>query len=122
MVLSYLDYSSILYDQAYNNSFQNKIEPFQYNAVLAITSAIIGSSGEKLHQEFGLENKGDCMENSALIMKFWNHSLQIAPIRLFLNQPDPIELEKLVKIQLFVLRMTILEIHFFLQQLLSGIS
>ena len=94
---------------------KNKIEPFQYNAVLAITGAIIGSSGEKLHQEFAFENKDDCMENSALIIKFWNHSLHIAPIRLFLNQPDPIELEKLVKIQLSVPRMTISEIHFFLE-------
>ena len=35
--------------------FQKDIELFQYNAALAITEAIKGSSHEKLHQELGLE-------------------------------------------------------------------
>ena len=36
-------------------SFQQKIESIQYNAALAITSAISDSSREKLYQELGLE-------------------------------------------------------------------
>ena len=39
----YLDYGDILYDKAFNESFHQKIEPIQYNACLAITSAIRGS-------------------------------------------------------------------------------
>ena len=36
-------------------SFQQKMETIQYNAALAITGAIRGSSREKLYQELGLE-------------------------------------------------------------------
>ena len=39
-----LDYGDVIYDQHYNNSFQQKLEQIHYNAVLAITSAIIVSS------------------------------------------------------------------------------
>ena len=34
---SHLDYGDIIYNQAYNFSFNQKIESIQYNAVLAIT-------------------------------------------------------------------------------------
>ena len=43
-----LDYGDIIYHQAYNASFQ-------YNAALAITGAIRGTSKEKLFEELGLE-------------------------------------------------------------------
>ena len=39
-VRPYLDYGHILYNQAYNISFQNKLESIQYNVCLAITGAI----------------------------------------------------------------------------------
>ena len=45
----------MIYDQPSNASFSKKIESVQYNAVLAITGAIKGSSREKLYQELGLE-------------------------------------------------------------------
>ena len=35
--------------------FQQKMETIQYNAALAVTGAIRGSSREKLYQELGLE-------------------------------------------------------------------
>ena len=40
----HLDYGDIIYDQAYNASFQQKVESIQYNAALAIRGAIIGTS------------------------------------------------------------------------------
>ena len=40
-------YSDIIYDQAYNTSFQQKVESIQYNAALAITGAIRETSKEK---------------------------------------------------------------------------
>ena len=52
----HLDYGDILYDQAYNMSFHQKLESIQYNACLAITGAIRGTSKEKLYQEIGLES------------------------------------------------------------------
>ena len=55
-VRPHLDYGDILYDQAYNMSFHHKLESIQYNACLAITGAIRGTSKEKIHQELGLES------------------------------------------------------------------
>ena len=55
-VRSHLDYGDILYDQAYNMSFHHKLESIQYNACLAITGAIQGTSKEKLYQELGIES------------------------------------------------------------------
>ena len=52
----YLDYGDVIYDRAFNESFQNKLESAQYNTALAITGAIRGSSREKLYQELGLES------------------------------------------------------------------
>ena len=49
-----LDYADVIYDQPSNASFSKKIESVQYNAALAITGAIKGSSREKLYQELGL--------------------------------------------------------------------
>ena len=39
-----LDYGDIIYDQPNNNSFCNKLETVQYNATLAITESIQGTS------------------------------------------------------------------------------
>ena len=36
----HLDYGDTIYDQAYNDSFHQKLESIQYNAALAITGAI----------------------------------------------------------------------------------
>ena len=55
-VRTHLDYGDIIYDQAFNNSFHQKIESLQYNAALAITGAIRGTSREKNYQELGLES------------------------------------------------------------------
>ena len=52
----HLDYGDVIYDQPENESFSSKIESVQYNASLAITGAIRGTSQEKLYQEFGLES------------------------------------------------------------------
>ena len=55
-VRTHLDYGNIIYDEAFNNSFHQKIESLQYNATLAITSVIRGMSREKISQELGLES------------------------------------------------------------------
>ena len=56
----HLDYSDIIYDQAYNASFHQKLELLQYNAFLAITGAIRDTSREKLYEELGLESLQLC--------------------------------------------------------------
>ena len=55
-VRTHVDYVDIIYDQAFNNSFHKKNESLQYNAALAITGAIRGTSREKIYQELGLES------------------------------------------------------------------
>ena len=55
-VRPHLDYGDVIYDQSYNNTFYQKMESIQYNAALAITGAIRGSSRENLYQELGLES------------------------------------------------------------------
>ena len=52
----HLDYGDIIYDQAYNASFHQKLELLQYNACLAKTGAIRGTSRKKLYEELGLES------------------------------------------------------------------
>ena len=43
----HLDYGDIIYDKAFIGYFQKKLESIQYNAALAITGAIRGTSREK---------------------------------------------------------------------------
>ena len=52
-VRPHLDYGDILYDQAYNASFHQKLEKMQYNACIAITGAIRDTSKEEICQELG---------------------------------------------------------------------
>ena len=56
LVRPHLEYGDIQYDQAFNLSFQQKLESIQYRACLAITGAIRGTSREKIYQELGLES------------------------------------------------------------------
>ena len=51
-----LDYASLIYDQADNLLFTQKIKSIQYIIIIAITDSIKGSSREKLYQELGLES------------------------------------------------------------------
>ena len=51
-----LDYGDLLYDKTFNSSFLDRLESTQYNACLAITEAIRGTSREKLYPELGLEH------------------------------------------------------------------
>ena len=46
----------MIYEQAFNSSFHEKLESIQYNASLAITGAIKGTSREKFYIELGLES------------------------------------------------------------------
>ena len=58
-VIPHLDYGDILYDNPGNNHFVQRIESIQYNAALAITGCIRGTSREKLYSELGLESLFD---------------------------------------------------------------
>ena len=55
-VRPHLDYGDVLFDQTYNSYFHEKLELIQYDACLALTGAIRGSSKEKIYQELGFES------------------------------------------------------------------
>ena len=48
-VRPHIDYGDIIYDQPNNDSFCDMIERVQYNAILAISGAIKGTSQSKLY-------------------------------------------------------------------------
>ena len=52
----HLDYGDSLSDNPNNEKFQSKLEKVQYRACLAITSAIKGTSRERLYNELGLHS------------------------------------------------------------------
>ena len=64
-VAPHLGYGDVIYDQTSNSTLSGKIESVQYNSALGITSAIRGTSREKLCQELGLECLKDrkCLED-----------------------------------------------------------
>ena len=55
-VRTHIDYGDIIYDQPNNEQFCNMIERVQYNAALAITGAIKGTSEQKKYSELGFES------------------------------------------------------------------
>ena len=54
-IRSILEYGDVIYDQPSNASFSDKIESIQYNAALAVTGTIRGTSKDKLYKELGFE-------------------------------------------------------------------
>ena len=66
----YLDYGDILYYKAFNESFHQKIESIQYNASLAITGAIRGSSSEKILSRagFGITPTSTMVSKTTLLL------------------------------------------------------
>ena len=51
LISPHLDYGDIISEQAYNASFNQKLELSQYTGCLAIKGEIIGTSREKLYEE-----------------------------------------------------------------------
>ena len=51
----HLDYGDVIYDCAFNESFHQRLESIKYDAAIAITGTIRGTSSENLFQELGLE-------------------------------------------------------------------
>ena len=52
----HLDYRDIMYDQTFNKSFHPRIESIRFNATIAKTGVIRGTSSEMPYQELGLES------------------------------------------------------------------
>ena len=52
----HLDYRDIIYDEADNETFRQQLESIQYNACLALSEGIRGSSRETFYRELCLES------------------------------------------------------------------
>ena len=84
----HLNYVDIIYDQAYNTSFHQDIKSIQYSTSLSITSAVRGTSREKLYQELGfksLQQRRWCRTLCCLFKIIKNQS----PSYLFQLVPSP---------------------------------
>ena len=86
----YLDYGDVIYEQAFNSSFHEKLESIQYNASLAITGAIRGTSREKLYNELGFESlharrwyRKLCYFNNFYVFKQPEYLFSLNPVRTF---------------------------------------
>ena len=86
-VRPHLDYGDLIYDQPNNSSWPDKIESVQYNAVLAITSAIRGTSKDKLYQELGLEYLRNRRWLKRISYLYKNTSTKLPPSLYELNPP-----------------------------------
>ena len=58
-VRPHLDHGDIIFDNPSSNVFVQNLECVQYNAVLAITGCIRGSSQDKLYLELEVESLSD---------------------------------------------------------------
>ena len=69
-IRSYLDYGGILYDKAFNASFNPKIESIQYNACLAITGGYKGKLKRKRSSraEFGITPTSTMVSKTMLLL------------------------------------------------------
>ena len=88
-VRPHLDYADIIYDRPNNEPFKSKLESIQYNAALAITGAVRGSSMEKLFSELGFEYLADRRWLRRLIF-FYKIKNSYAPQYLFKILPKNI--------------------------------
>ena len=75
-IRSHLEYRDIVFDQAFNKWFHDNLESIQYNASLAMTGAIRGTSKGKLYQELAFES---------LQQRRWFHKL-CTFFRIYKNQ------------------------------------
>ena len=55
-VRPHLDYGDMIYDEAFNETFHQKLESIQYSACAALSKAIRGSSREKIYHQLGMES------------------------------------------------------------------
>ena len=55
-IKSFFDYADIIYEKRLKESFEDKLEIFQYNAALVITGAIKGTLRDRINRELDLES------------------------------------------------------------------
>ena len=74
-IKSHLDYGDIIYDQAYNVSFHQKLESILYSPALSIAGAIRGTSREKLYHELWFSWLYHELRFESLVSRRWYRKL-----------------------------------------------
>ena len=94
----HLNYWDIIYDQAYKESFHQKLESIKYIAALAITGTTRSTFSEKLYQELGLEIfRNDVgIEKCATFSRYLKINLRIIFAKYFLALGEHITQERLI--------------------------
>ena len=124
-VRPHLDYGDVIYDQPHNNTFCRLIESVQYNAALAITGAIKGSSRER-DSTRSLDSKALVIEDGTvglfifLILSLYNvHHIYAACC---LKNSDHMTPKEAIYLELLVQKANILRTPFIHIVLVSGIN
>ena len=101
----HLDYGDVIIDHAYNKSFHESLESLQYNASLAITRAIRGTSKQKLYQDLGLESPQHrrWFLKPAFSTRFLKMNLEFTFMRNYLFKPPLITKDRLEICPFFLL-------------------
>ena len=121
-VRPHLDYGDVIYDQPNNSRLSDKIESVQYNAALAITGAIRGTSKEKLYQEVTLEplEYRRWLRRKSYLYKII--STKLPPYLYELITPYKGHIDTLVIFKLYAVGSHFFKIRFYGLPLLNGIN
>ena len=118
----HLHYCDIIYDQPNNESFCNKIERVQYNAALAITGAIRGTSQTKLYHELSPESLkfGRWMRRLCMFYKIKTLKLPEYLYNLISNDHRTYNTRNLYSVETYFCRTDAFNHHFFPIPFLNG--
>ena len=121
-VRPHLDYGDVIYDQPNNSRLSDKIESVQYNAALAITGAIRGTSKEKLYQELRLESLKYRRWLRRMSCLYKIISTKLPPYLYELTPPYKGHIDTLVIFKLYAVGLHFSKIRFYRLPLLNGIN
>ena len=114
----------VIYNQPNNEAFCSNFESVQYNAALAITGAIRGTSQIKLHAELGLEllKARRWFRKLCYFYKFISYGLPSYLFQLIAQESDLYKTRNSDDIPANHCRAVLLKNHFFHGPFVSGIS
>ena len=117
-----MDCGDVVYDQPSNNAFSNQLATVQYNAALAITGAIKGTSREKLYQELGLEYLQQRRWMRRLCLFYKVVSTKLAAYIYDIIPPVSQSRDIQTHLALYPAELSILKTNFYLALLVNGTS
>ena len=123
-VRPHLDYGGVIYEEAYNETFHQKLESIQYNACLALWGAIGGSLREKLYHKLGLKSLQHWRwyRKLCVFYKVFKENKAVYLFNLILTKNSNFNTRNTDKINLFHAKQNCFKKSFFHPLLLNGAS